>query len=83
MKKIINGKKYDTDTAKEIGTIDTKWSDALSKTLYQKTTGEFFFFMWNATQEYISPCTEDEAKEFCEDAITVEEYEAIWGEVLE
>lgn len=48
MKKIINGKKYDTETAKEIAS----WSDGLSwrdfhhvvETLYMKKTGEFFLF---------------------------------------
>lgn len=46
MKKIINGKVYDTDTAKELAS----WSDGLSfrdftyveEVLYQKRTGEFF-----------------------------------------
>lgn len=47
MKKIINGKLYDTDTAKELG------SDSYSnprdfhywgETLYQKRTGEFFLY---------------------------------------
>lgn len=45
MKKIIGGKKYDTDTAKRIGTFeegyigDFEWRN---ETLYQKSTGEFF-----------------------------------------
>ena len=45
MKKIINGKKYDTDTAEEVGC----WSnhrygsfDFCGETLYRKKTGEFF-----------------------------------------
>lgn len=46
MKKIINGKKYDTDTAKEVG----YWNNGLlstdidyvAETLYQKKTREFF-----------------------------------------
>lgn len=46
MKKIINGKKYDTATAKEVGS----WSNNLSyrdfshceETLYRKKTGEYF-----------------------------------------
>ena len=45
MKKIINQKRYDTDTAKKLGTReyshpgDFNWT---SETLYQKRTGEFF-----------------------------------------
>lgn len=46
MKKIIKGRKYDTETAKEMAS----WSDGLSfrdfthveEVLYQKRTGEFF-----------------------------------------
>ena len=46
MKRIIDGKKYDTETAKQVG-----WSDSHhahtdfqyhSETLYMKRTGEFF-----------------------------------------
>lgn len=48
MKKIIEGKLYDTETAKEMGT----WSNAggwrdfshIEETLYRKRTGEFFLF---------------------------------------
>ena len=46
MKKIINGKKYDTDTAKPV----VEWNNGrnytdfgwCSETLYRKRTGEFF-----------------------------------------
>ncbi|MBO5969937.1 MAG: hypothetical protein J6S14_15725 [Clostridia bacterium] len=48
MKKIINGKKYDTGTAKELGI----WSNSYypgdfaycSETLYRKKTGEYFLY---------------------------------------
>lgn len=45
MKKIIGGKKYDTDTAKRVGSFesgyigDFEWRN---EKLYQKATGEFF-----------------------------------------
>ena len=46
MKKIINGKKYDTETAKAVGTYDNGHSSSdfqwLEETLYLKKTGEFF-----------------------------------------
>lgn len=45
MKKVINGKKYDTDTAKDCGTYyqdPTSNLDCITETLYQKRTGEFF-----------------------------------------
>ena len=48
MKKIINGKKYDTDTAKLVGEYNNgrRWTDFsyLSEKLFLKKTGEFFLF---------------------------------------
>lgn len=46
MRKIINNRAYDTDTAKELGSWSTAYSArdfrSFSETLYQKRTGEFF-----------------------------------------
>lgn len=46
MKKIINGKRYDTETAEKIGVWDNARSisdfDCCEETLYRKRTGEFF-----------------------------------------
>ena len=46
MKKIINGRLYDTDTAKELGSWanEGNWRDFrhMEETLYRKKTGEFF-----------------------------------------
>lgn len=48
MKKIINGKLYDTDTAKVVGSWENAggWNDFnhLGETLYRKRTGEYFLF---------------------------------------
>lgn len=48
MKKIINGKVYDTETAKELGSWRNagSWRDFSHKeeTLYRKKTGEFFLY---------------------------------------
>lgn len=48
MKKIIEGKKYDTETAKCIGewwnNNDVRNFSHVEETLYQKRTGEFFIF---------------------------------------
>ena len=48
MKKIINGKVYDTDTAAKVGEWDNgKWDDKLyicEEVLYRKRTGEFFLY---------------------------------------
>ena len=57
MKKIINGKKYDTETAKEVGRWynDQNYNDfnSFSEKLYRKRTGEFFLFgEGNANTKY-------------------------------
>lgn len=39
MRKFVNGKRYDTASAQEIGSLQT---GELTKTLYRKRTGEFF-----------------------------------------
>lgn len=48
MKKIIDGKRYDTETAKEIGSDDYPGGRTdfhyWCETLYQKKTGEFFIY---------------------------------------
>ena len=48
MKKIINGKLYDTETAKQVGTWSNggSWRDFnhCEESLYRKRTGEFFLF---------------------------------------
>lgn len=47
MKKIINGKKYDTETAKEVAC--NSWGyygdlNFVAETLYKKRTGEYFMY---------------------------------------
>lgn len=48
MKKIINGKKYDTETAKFIGNMDNGHCgtdfDFIAEGLYRKKNGEFFVY---------------------------------------
>lgn len=61
MKKIINGRKYDTETAKEMAwdeyngsCSDFQW---WQETLYQKRTGEFFLFgRGGAMSKYAESC---------------------------
>ena len=56
MNKIINGKRYDTESAKEIAcwqsTWDTRSVHYLEETLYRKRTGEFFLY---------SPCLREKS----------------------
>lgn len=98
MQKIINGKKYNTETAEQVGFYsnnrhDYSWKD---ETLYKKRTGEFFLFgeggpassycTWvdnnsRTEGEKIVPMTFEEARQWAEEHLEVEEYEKIFGEV--
>ena len=102
MKKIINGKVYDTEKAKELA----KWSNGgswrdfrhLEETLYRKKTGEFFLFGeggpmtqyaeqvelngWSGGSR-IMPMTYAEATKWAEEHLDGDDYEAIFGEVVE
>ena len=101
MKKIINGKRYDTGTAIERGTAEhnpVSSFDWYQETLYQKKTGEFFIYgegharsryamqhsdgMWGPGRN-ITPLSFEEAKEWTEENLSADEYEAIFGEVAE
>lgn len=102
MKKIINGRVYDTTKAKELGTYANagNWRDFshLEETLYRKKTGEYFLHgeggamtryaeatgqnSWSGG-ERIMPMTYDEAREWAEEHLTADEYEAIFGEIVE
>ena len=83
MKKIINGRKYDTTTATQVcygffGNFGCK-----EVTLYQKKNGEFFEHHELDGKEWIEPVDESEAKRFAEEQMTGDEYEKFFGEVEE
>ncbi|MBC8537279.1 hypothetical protein [Feifania hominis] len=102
MKKIINNKLYNTDTAERIacwdnGLLPTDFSRC-SEELYRKRTGEFFLFgSGGANSKYavsrgdnrwqggsqITPLSWDSAREWAEEKLSANEYEAIFGEVSE
>lgn len=102
MKKIINGKSYDTDTAELVGRWDNGYPctdfSYCSEDLYRKRTGEFFIFgaggassryaessgdnRWRGGEKII-PLTYAAAQKWAEDNLDGDEYEAIFGEVVE
>ena len=60
MKKVINGKVYDTDTARKIGCFDYGLGDRISgwsDTLYVKRTGEYFLLGEGGPGSKYSVCT--------------------------
>lgn len=93
MKKIIAGRKYDTSTADEIAYrewFDKSVSRHQEETFYRKKNGEFFRFdekstTWGNIENYqdIIPLTTESAQHYLAEILSVEEYEAIFGEVQE
>ena len=81
MKRIIDGKVYDTETAHQVG---RPWSPAglgpsdfewYEETLYRKRTGEYFLH-----GERIMPMGYDQARQWAEGHLEVEEYIAAFGD---
>ena len=100
MKKVMNGKMYNTETAEKLAEWDNgRWGsfDACAETLYRKRTGEFFLHGdGDAMSIYAKPCeggvaggqaiiplSEKEAREWAEEHLNGDEYEAIFGVVEE
>lgn len=102
MKKILGGKLYNTETAKQVGV----WSNGgscrdfshIEESLYQKKTGEFFLFgeggprtkyaesagqnQWTGGSQII-PLTWEAARQWAEQHLDADDYEAIFGPVTE
>lgn len=101
MKKIINGKLYDTSTAHLVGEWDNQRHgsfDYVAESLYRKRTGEFFlhgeggarsryatqcgYGSWGSG-EAIIPLSWDAARQWAEDHLDADEYQAAFGEIVE
>ena len=102
MKKIINGKKYDTETATAVGSWSNNYScrdfNHCAETLYRKKTGEYFLYGYGGPMsKYAESCGQNEwsggerieplsyvnARQWAEEHLDVDEYEAEFGEVAE
>ena len=102
MKKVINGKLYDTETANQLASWhnmdDFSNFNYVDETLYRKRTGEFFLYgeggpmtkyavstgsnSWTGG-EMIIPLTLSAAQEWAEEHLDGDEYQKIFGEVVE
>ena len=84
MKKVINKKLYNTETAQRIGItwIGTELDRTGWEELYRKKTGEFFtlYHRFNDHFEKITPLTYDEAQEWAEKHLDGDDYINIFGE---
>lgn len=87
MKSIINGKKYDTETATICGkfVVPALFTDYVEHiVLYRKTNSEYFFYRYMEPEHgFIEPITEVKAKNWSEHFLSADEYESIFGEVSE
>ena len=97
MRKIINGKMYDTHTAKRCASRDSNLSQSdfhyFSEHLYVKKTGEFFIYGCGGAMpsyainrmygEKITPITEEEAKKWMAEYGDVDKYIELFGQVEE
>ena len=91
MKKVINGKSYDTATAEAIA--DNEFSDGSNRmtggrstNLYKTKKGNFFAHhetCWQGEHDTIEPLTKEEAKELYESLDGGGDYEEIFGEAPE
>lgn len=97
MKKIINNRLYNTDTAKEIGEYtngQVGGLDYMEETLYKKHNGEYFLYGFGGAQtryahqvelngwgsgEEIMPFTFDQAREWAESRLSVDDYAKAFG----
>jgi hypothetical protein len=92
MKKVINGKVYNTETAVRLG----DWSNGLftndlyyvSEDLYKTKAGAYFLYCdggagTSYTKTSINPLTYDEAAEWAEEKLDGEDYIKIFGEPAE
>lgn len=96
MKKIINGKRYNTESAELCGSREYGYPGDLnyvSEELYQKRTGEFFLHgegganskyreeismnSWSGGEKII-PLTDEEAREWTEEYLDLEDYEKLF-----
>lgn len=99
MNKVIDGKRYDTSTAKIVASWDNEETgfSLISENLHRKRTGEYFLHgSGGANTKYaeysygswkrgeeIIPLSEKEAKEWAESHLDADEYESVFGKIEE
>ena len=81
MRKIINGKMYNTKTATLICNREKREGcNWYIGQVYKKNTGEYFLYEYDPCMEWITPLSKEDAKQWIEIRGTVEEYIAEFGE---
>ncbi len=87
MKKIINGKLYDTDTAKNLAEYNSPFPEGHEgfcvEILYRKTNGEYYLYE-HTDSEQIKPISVEKAKKWFEKRIdNADKFIEIFGTVDE
>ena len=84
MRRIINGKRYDTETATEVcAWTPEDWANE-DRTIYRKSDGEYFIVTWhNLRGRRFWPLTRGEAARLAESHMDPDDYEAEFGECPE
>lgn len=100
MKRIIDGRRYDTSTAEEVATATHGYKSEFSyyeETLYCKRTGEYFLYGYGYGEskyakqvlgdwgpgEDIIPLDYEQARQWAEKNLSVDEYEREFGPTSE
>lgn len=96
MKKIINGSRYNTETAQRLGTHETGLPGDINhrgQELYRTKAGKYFIYLygngfpkpdgWWGWGEEITPISEDAARQWAKQHLDGDAYEAAFGEVEE
>ena len=86
MKVIINGRKYDTETARLLGKVMNENASIgcpVFDELYRKRRVSFSNTCGGVLRRWNCPLTEQEAREWMEEHSSVDLYEEIFGEVEE
>jgi len=91
MHKVINGKRYNTDTASKMAMYDQRYENRntwFQEILYRKKTGEYFLYCRGSNdstypEDEIIPKSITSSKAWAEKRLTGDEYEAIFGGIVE
>ena len=95
--RVINGKRYDTKTARSVGynyRTGSCYDDLYYEELFKKSTGEFFLYvkyvlanLWNidgySNKEYIKPLTREESMAWAEKYADADAFIEAFGYVAE
>jgi len=90
MKKIVDDKLYDTETAKELFTIKAKYSEYTSASFckyetkyYQKKNGEYFVVYHRDYEPMLLPAKKEEVLRAAEHNLSSDEYINAFGPRME